>query len=92
MRAVLTASSVTNNTHMPSSISDSSHWNRTLVGCCWDRNLSDRNLSDGKGDKMIFGNEIFCTLERTGLSVWLLIGCQWGRTLSDGKGDGVSMG
>ena len=67
MRAVLTASSVTNNTHMPSSISDSSHWNRTLVGCCW-----DRNLSDGKGDKMIFGNEIFCILEWTGLSVWLL--------------------
>ena len=80
MRAVLTASSVTNNTHMPSSISDLSHWNRTLVGCCWDRNLSDgkgdtmiycwdRNLSDGKGDKMIFGNEIFCILGRTGLSV-----------------------
>ena len=87
MRAVLTASSVTNNTHMPSSISDSSHWNRTLVGCCW-----DRNLNDGKGDKMIFDNEIFCILEWTGLSVWLLIGCQWDRTLSDGQGDGVSMG
>ena len=85
MRTVSTALSVTNNTHMPSSISDSCHWNRTLVGCCW-----DRNLSDGKGDKMIFGNEIFCILERTGLSVWLF--CQWDRTLSDGKGDGVSIG
>ena len=25
-----------------------------------------------EGDKMIFGNEIFCILEWTGLSVWLL--------------------
>ena len=87
MRAVLTASSVTNNTHMPSSISDSSHWNRTLVDCCW-----DRNLNDGKGDKMIFDDEVFCILEWTGLSVGLLIGCQWDMTLSDGQGDGVSMG
>ena len=42
--------------------------------------------------KEIFGNEIFCILEWTGLSVGLLIGCQWDRTLSDGQGDGVSMG
>lgn len=39
--------------------------------------------------KEIFGNEIFCILEWTGLSVGLLIGCQWDMTLSDGLYSGM---
>ena len=39
--------------------------------------------------KEIFGNEIFCILEWTGLNVELLIGCQWDMTLSDGLYSGM---